>query len=99
MKHLATINYDHSLILINIEGESVSRMKAAFKFQATWLTHKDLAMVVDQNWNREHPIMDYTKKMSTFLTEWNKKVFGNIHHKLKKNDLGTDAGNSKYSHE
>lgn len=67
--HLAMINSDHAPILINTERESASKKKTNFKFQVARFTNKGLAKVVENNWNKDKPMIENAKLMREVLIQ------------------------------
>lgn len=84
VEHLPIIQFDHAPILIRTEAAQARIREEHFKFQAAWLTNKDVFEVVERNWNKEGVFVENIKKVSQALTRWNKEVFGSIGRKKKR---------------
>lgn len=83
VKHIVMISSDHAPLLITTDEETTRQRKKFFKFQAQWLSHEDFEDVIKKHWMKNVPVIDNVKKVVDALTQWNKVVFGNIHHRKK----------------
>ncbi|XP_026430512.1 uncharacterized protein LOC113327547 [Papaver somniferum] len=89
---------DHSPLLggcANIpKPQNVSR-----KFQKMWISHPDFLNVVKESWSAEvngDPAFIFMKKLKELkriLNDWNWRVFGNVHVKLKEAENKDSDGN------
>lgn len=70
---------DHSHMLLRCNGEVPSKKDRPFRFQASWLTHKDFPQMVQKAWRNGHNLVPTClSRVQRDAQEFNSKVFGNI---------------------
>ena len=83
--HLARINSDHCLLLLNLNPFLGSNTDRPFRFQSIWLSHSDFPTVVrDALADREGDLAEAISSFKTKAQRWNRKVFGNVFIRKKK---------------
>lgn len=75
---------DHCLIMLQTSKEVLSFMcKRPFRFQATWLEHREFGKIVEQCWQNISQLPPALERLSDKLSFWNKESFGNIFQKKR----------------
>ena len=83
--HLARINSDHCLLLLNLNPFLGSNTDRPFRFQSIWLSHSDFPAVVRDAWaDREGDLAEAISSFKTKAQRWNREVFGNVFIRKKK---------------
>ena len=77
--HLARVNSDHCLLLLNLCPNLTNSTNRPFRFQPMWLSHNDFPAIVRESWtdmddNLAGAVFRFTYKAQI----WNKEVFGII---------------------
>ena len=78
--HLPKLNSDHTPLLISLEGDNTTPLKAEFRFQVAWLTHLNIKEVVSSLWRVQASFGESPEGLSTR----NKECFGNIFQNKKR---------------
>ncbi|KAJ8420952.1 hypothetical protein Cgig2_010781 [Carnegiea gigantea] len=70
---------DHVPLLISSTTtmEPTKRNKP-FRFQAAWMTHRDLDGLVQEHWIPRYPLMPNLNTLASELSKWNKDSFDNL---------------------
>ena len=77
--HLARVDSDHCLLLLNLNPNLGSTADRPFRFQTIWLSHSDFLTVVRDAWaGREENLVEAITNFSTKAQRWNREVFGNV---------------------
>ncbi|XP_031124225.1 uncharacterized protein LOC116026939 [Ipomoea triloba] len=82
--HLTTIASDHCPILIDLDTNN-SKRQHNFMFQGAWASHHSFLDLIKNNWRMDDTVWNNREHMATTFKQWNRNVFGNIHH--RKNNL------------
>ncbi|XP_038687586.1 uncharacterized protein LOC119986972 [Tripterygium wilfordii] len=82
--HLPKLYSDHSPVLIRFNQNSNVRQSSSFKFQAAWLTHPGLSMVVKDNWHEGESFLENNVRIAAALHWWNQTNFGSIFKRKKR---------------
>ncbi|XP_061348947.1 uncharacterized protein LOC133294307 [Gastrolobium bilobum] len=78
---LPRINSDHNPILITLEPSKVDGVERPFRFHSFWLDHQFFNNFIKENWRQDQRTVDSLRDFTPLIKQWNKDVFGNIHHK------------------
>lgn len=79
VRHLSYSYYDHCPIILDLHGHAQRRMGVRpFRFQATWLLHKEYSNWMEKEWLGGGDLLHSLKLFSEKVEAWNKDVFGNI---------------------
>ncbi|XP_061349159.1 uncharacterized protein LOC133294495 [Gastrolobium bilobum] len=81
---LPRINSDHNPILITLEPSKVDGVERPFRFHSFWLDHQFFNNFIKKNWRQDQRTVDSLRDFTPLIKQWNKDVFGNIHHKKNK---------------
>lgn len=82
IKHLVAIHSDHKPLLLHT-NPIIGDLPKPFKFESMWRGHSDIALVIEEAWNRVIPLLSKLKTTILALKEWNKTVFGNVHARIQ----------------
>lgn len=92
VKHLTHSYSDHCPILLQLNpgfGEKLGPMP--FRFKAMWLTHREFPRWLCAHWNGGNNLTEALSELKFKLQEWNKRTFGNVFQRKKRNTLRLDS--------
>ena len=93
--HLARANFDHCLLLLNLNPTLGERNNRPFHFQPFWLSHNDfLVLVREAQIGQDANLLDTISYFTSKAQRWNKEVFGNVFAR-KKNIMARLLGTQK----
>ncbi|XP_026438874.1 uncharacterized protein LOC113337408 [Papaver somniferum] len=91
-KSLPSICSDHSPLL-GFSFQSLRPARAPFRFHTIWKSHPTFMLMVEERWKGQlvgAPPFIFTNKLKRLketMKVWNRKVFGDIHFRLKQAEL------------
>ncbi|XP_031127611.1 uncharacterized protein LOC116029708 [Ipomoea triloba] len=80
VNHLTTFESDHNPLLVDLDTKE-TRHTNSFLFQGAWTNHHSFNQLVSNNWNGDLSVWQNKDAMAAKLKQWNRTVFGNIHHR------------------
>ncbi|KAJ7965205.1 Ribonuclease H [Quillaja saponaria] len=80
---LSRAKSDHNPLLLLVGGLVNSFAARPFRFEATWLMHKDFHKVIANSWRKDAAIHNSISDLTCKLKWWNKEIFWNYFQRKK----------------